>query len=127
MMKDAEAHADEDRRKREEVEARNQADNVVYQSEKSMKEHGDKLDESDRQHVESALAAAKEALNGQDIDRIKQTSEELLTASQKFAEVLYKQAQQDQAGAPGASDPASEANDDVVDAEVVDDGEERSA
>ena len=127
MMKDAEAHADEDRRKREEVEARNQADNVVYQSEKSMKEHGDKLDESDRQHVESALAAAKEALNGQDIDRIKQTSEELMTASQKFAEVLYKQAQQDQAGAPGASDPASEANDDVVDAEVVDDGEERSA
>jgi molecular chaperone DnaK len=127
MMKDAEAHADEDRRKREEVEARNQADNVVYQSEKSMKEHGDKLDESDRQHVESALAAAKEALNGQDIERIKQTSEELLTASQKFAEVLYKQAQQDQAGSPGAADPASEANDDVVDAEVVDDGEERSA
>jgi molecular chaperone DnaK len=127
MMKDAEAHADEDRRKREEVEARNQADNVVYQSEKSMKEHGDKLDESDRQHVESALAAAKEALNGQDIDRIKQTSEELLTASQKFAEVLYKQAQQDQGGSPGAADPASEANDDVVDAEVVDDGEERSA
>ena len=127
MMKDAEAHADEDRRKREEVEARNQADNVVYQSEKSMKEHGDKLDESDRQHVESALAAAKEALNGQDIDRIKQTSEELLTASQKFAEVLYKQAQQDQAGAPGAADPASGPSDDVVDAEVVDEGEERSA
>ncbi|MDQ5815626.1 MAG: molecular chaperone DnaK, partial [Actinomycetota bacterium] len=126
MMKDAEEHADEDRRKREEVEARNQADNVVYQSEKSLKEHGDKLDESDRQHVESSLAAAKEALNGQDLDRIKQTSEELLTASQKFAEVLYRQAQQEQTGAAG-SGPAPEGDDGVVDAEVVDEGEERSA
>ena len=126
MMKDAEAHAEEDSRKREEVEARNQADNVVYQSEKSLKEHGDKLDESDRQHVESALAAAKEALNGQDLDRIKQTSEELLNASQKFAEVLYRQAQQEQAGAAG-SDSAPDADDGVIDAEVVDEGEERSA
>ena len=127
MMKDAEEHADEDRRKREEVEARNQADNVVYQSEKSLKEHGDKLDESDRQHVESSLAAAKEALNGQDLDRIKQTSEELLNASQKFAEVLYRQAQQEQAGAASGSDPAPDGDDGVVDAEVVDEGEERSA
>nr|MBA2599815.1 molecular chaperone DnaK [Actinomycetota bacterium] len=126
MMKDAEEHADEDRRKREEVEARNQADNVVYQSEKSLKEHGDKLDESDRQHVESSLAAAKEALNGQDLDRIKQTSEELLNASQKFAEVLYRQAQQEQTGAAG-SGSAPEGDDGVVDAEVVDEGEERSA
>ncbi|MDQ3620121.1 MAG: molecular chaperone DnaK [Actinomycetota bacterium] len=126
MMKDAEEHADEDRRKREEVEARNQADNVVYQSEKSLKEHGDKLDESDRQHIESSLAAAKEALNGQDLDRIKQTSEELLNASQKFAEVLYRQAQQEQTGAAG-SGPAPEGDDGVVDAEVVDEGEERSA
>ena len=126
MMKDAEEHADEDRRKREEVEARNQADNVVYQSEKSLKEHGDKLDESDRQHVESSLAAAKEALNGQDLDRIKQTSEELLNASQKFAEVLYRQAQQEQAG-PTGSGSAPEGDDGVVDAEVVDEGEERSA
>ena len=126
MMKDAEEHADEDRRKREEVEARNQADNVVYQSEKSLKEHGDKLDESDRQHVESSLAAAKEALNGQDLDRIKQSSEELLNASQKFAEVLYRQAQQEETGAAG-SGSAPEGDDGVVDAEVVDEGEERSA
>jgi molecular chaperone DnaK len=125
MMKDAEAHADEDRRKREEVEARNQADNVVYQTEKTLKEHGDKLDESDRKQVEDALAEAKEALKGSDVELIKKTSEQLLTSSQKFAEVMYKQAQQP-SGDQGSAD-ASGSGDDVVDAEVVDEGEERSA
>lgn len=120
MVKEAEEHAEEDRRKREEVEARNQADNVVYQTEKTLKEHGEKLDESDRKQVEDALAEAKEALKGSDVDHIKQTSEQLLTASQKFAEVMYQRAQQQ----PGAEAPGG---DDVVDAEVVDEGEEKSA
>jgi molecular chaperone DnaK len=125
MVKDAEAHADEDRRKREEVEARNQADNVVYQTEKTLKEHGEKLDEADRKQVEEALDEAKEALKGQDVDLIKKTSEQLLTASQKFAEVMYRQAQQPSGETSGAQ--SSDGGDDVVDAEVVDDGEERSA
>ncbi|MDQ3954646.1 MAG: molecular chaperone DnaK [Actinomycetota bacterium] len=120
MVKEAEEHAEEDRRKREEVEARNQADNVVYQTEKTLKEHGEKLDESDRKQVEDALAEAKEALKGSEVDHIKQTSEQLLTASQKFAEVMYQRAQQQ----PGAEAPGG---DDVVDAEVVDEGEEKSA
>ena len=128
MMKDAEAHAEEDKQRRAAAEARNQADSIVYQTEKSMKEHGDKLDESDRKTIEDALAEAKEALSGTDVDAIKRTSESLMTASQKFAEVIYKQAQQQSAegtpGAPGASD----GNDDVVDAEVVDEGDaEQSA
>ena len=124
MIKEAEAHAEEDRRKREEVEAKNQAENVVYQTEKSFHEHGDKLDEGDRREIENALNDAKEALKGSDMDRIKATSEHLMTASQKIASVVYQQAPQGDAAAsaaPGGS------GDDVVDAEVVDEGEEKSA
>jgi molecular chaperone DnaK len=123
MMKDAEAHADEDRQRREEVEARNQADTVVYQTEKTLKEHGDKLDESDRKHVEDALQEAKDALKGSDVDAIRRTSEQLMSASQRFAEVLYRSSQQQQTGASGDAS----GSDDVVDAEVVEGDEEESA
>jgi molecular chaperone DnaK len=122
MMKDAEAHADEDRQRREEAEARNQADSVIYQSEKTLKEHGEKLDESDRKQVEDALQEAKDALNGTDVDAIRRTSEQLMSASQRFAEVLYRSSQQQQTGEGG-----SPGSDDVVDAEVVDGDEEESA
>ncbi|HVF52096.1 MAG TPA: molecular chaperone DnaK [Actinomycetota bacterium] len=122
MVKEAEAHADEDRKRREEAEVRNQADNVIYQTEKSLKEHGDKLDESDRKLVDDALADAKEALAGSDVDRIRHTSEQLMTASQKFAEVLYQRAQT--TSTPGGSGGG---DDDVVDAEVVDEGGTESA
>jgi molecular chaperone DnaK len=121
MIKEAEEHAEEDKQRREEVDVRNQADNVVYQTEKSIKEHGDKLDEADRKLVEDAMADAKEALAGPDVDRIRHTSEQLLTASQKFAEVLYQKAQ-DQGG--GSTPGASSGGDDVVDAEVVDEGDQ---
>jgi len=136
MIKEAEAHAEEDRQRREEAEARNQADNVVYQTEKSIKEHGDKLDESDRKMVEDALDATKEALKGSDVDKIRQTSDALMTASQKFAEVLYANAQQNQQAASGTNTAATgthppsgsgSSDDDVVDAEVVDEGGQQSA
>lgn len=117
MTREAEAHAEEDRQRREVAEARNQADSVVYQTEKTLKEHGDKLDASDKQIVEDALKEAKEALATDDLERIRITSESLLTASQKFAEVLYNKAQT----TPGAGTPG---NDDVVDAEVVDDDQQ---
>ncbi len=127
MIREAEEHAEEDRRRREEAEVRNQADNVVYQTEKSLKEHGDKLSEADRRSVEEALSEAKEALKGSDVQRIRSASERLMTASQKFAEVLYRQAQQSQAagqaaGQGGGTGPTS-GEGDVVDAEVVDDDE----
>jgi molecular chaperone DnaK len=125
MMREAEEHAEEDKRRREEAEARNQADNVVYQAEKSLKEHGDKLSEGDRKAVEDALSEAKEALKGSDVERIKSTGERLMTASQKFAEVLYQQAQAQGSQTTGAQTGtgSSSADDDVVDAEVVDDDE----
>ena len=124
MVREAESHAEEDRRRREEAEARNQADNVIYQTEKTLKEHGEKLDASDRKLVEDALNDAKEALKGSDVDRIRSTTEQLLTASQKFAEVLYQQAQAQQPGPAAGGAP----QDEVVDAEVVDEGgEERTA
>lgn len=119
MIRDAEAHAEEDRKRREEAEVRNQADNVVYQTEKSLKEHGAKLDESDRTSIEEALEKTKTALKGSDVDEIRQSSDALMAASQKIAEVLYRNAQSqggaEQPGAPG---------DDVVDAEVVEDDQE---
>jgi molecular chaperone DnaK len=126
MVKEAEAHADEDRKRREEVEVRNQADNVIYQTEKTLKEQGEKLDEADRKLVDDALTEAKEALKGTDVDKIRQTSESLMTASQKFAEVLYQQAQNQQA-ASGDTGAAAPGDDEVVDAEVVDEGGEQQS
>jgi len=128
MVKEAEAHADEDKARRAEAEARNQADNVIYQTEKSLNEHSDKLDESTKSNVTTALDEAKEALKGTDVDRIKQTTEALMTASQQIAQVIYQSAQNQPGGesdAAGAGSP----DDDVVDAEVVDDddGKEQSA
>jgi molecular chaperone DnaK len=123
MIKEAEAHANEDRERRELAEARNQADNVIYQTEKTIKEHGDKLDESDRKLVEDALKDAKDALNGDDVEKIRMTSEAVMTASQKFAEVLYQRAQQQ----GGDSSDTGGSSDDVVDAEVVDEGDNKQS
>ena len=126
MVTEAETHAEEDRRRREEVEARNQAESVVYQTEKNLKEHGDKLDDSERGQVEDALSEAKDALGGSDVERIKRASEQLLTASQRLAEVLYRQAQSGSPQGGAASQPGAsrDGDDDVVDAEVVDEGQQ---
>ncbi|MGH2775163.1 MAG: molecular chaperone DnaK [Actinomycetota bacterium] len=124
MMKEAEAHADEDKARRAEAEARNQADNVIYQTEKSLTEHSDKLDESTKSNVTAALDEAKEALKGEDVDRIKQTTEALMTASQQIAQVIYQSAQNQPGGGEAAA--AGSSDDDVVDAEVVDeDGDDK--
>jgi molecular chaperone DnaK len=122
MMQEAEAHAEEDRRKRDEAEARNQLDSAVYQTERNLKEHGDKLDDGDRKHVEDALQEARDALGGSDVDRIKQATESLMTASQRLAEVLYRQAQPPSGGDGQAAPDGTASDDEVVDAEVVDEG-----
>src|SRR5438045_3946767 len=123
MVRDAEAHAEEDRKRREEAEVRNQADTLVYQTEKLLKEQGDKIAGDEKDRVESALKTLKDALGGSDIDAIKSGTEALMSASQTFAQKLYDQAAAEQQAAGGAPDGAgaSQPNDDeVVDAEIVD-------
>jgi molecular chaperone DnaK len=129
MVKDAEAHAEEDRRRREEAEVRNNGDTLVYQTEKVLREQGDKVTGSEKEAVESALTELKEALAGDDVDRIRTASEALMTASQTFSARLYEAASQaggDGAGGAGTGDGSGpSADDEVVDAEIVD--EDRSA
>jgi molecular chaperone DnaK len=129
MMRDAEAHADEDRKRREEAETRNNADTLVYQTEKLLKEQGDKVSGDERKVIDDALKALKDALAGTDVDAVKRAHESLVTASQNFAQRLYQQAaQQAQPGTGTTGDGAAgggPAEEDVVEAEIVD--EERGA
>jgi molecular chaperone DnaK len=127
MVKDAEAHADEDKRRKEEAEVRNTADTLVYSTEKLLKEQGDKIPGDERQAVEDKLADLKTAISGNDVEAIKTSTETLMTASQEFTQKLYEQAAQaDAAGGAGAAGggASSPPNDDeVVDAEIVEDDE----
>jgi molecular chaperone DnaK len=130
MMKDAEAHAEEDRQRREEAEVRNNADSLVFQTEKLLKEQADKVSDDDKTKIEGALGELKSALAGTDVDAIKAKHEVLITASQEFAQRLYQSAQQTAHAGDGATGGASTPSDDeVADAEIVDEGEgeERSA
>jgi molecular chaperone DnaK len=117
MVKDAEAHASEDQKKRELIEARNQADGLLYTTDKALKEHGDKVDEETRKGIETALEELKSAIEGDDVEQIKAKTEALATASQKLGEIMYQQAQSEaQAGGEAAAE-GGEQKDDVVDAE----------
>ena len=125
LVKDAEMHADEDKKKKELVEARNHADTLIYSTEKSLKDLGDKVDAETRSKIETSSAALKTAMEGEDVAEIQRLSEELTQASHKVAEAMYKQASEAGAagGAPGADaaggaeGAAGAADDDVVDAD----------
>jgi molecular chaperone DnaK len=122
LVKDAELHAEDDKKKRELVDARNHADALIYSTEKSIKEMGDKVEEETKTGVASAIASLKTAMETEDTEEIKRLSEELTQTSHKLAEAMYQQASQAQEqtadGAEGASDQASgAADDDVVDAD----------
>lgn len=122
MVKDAEAHAEDDRRRREEAEIRNNADQLVYQTQKLLNEQGDKIDETERAGVESALKGVGEALNGTDVEAIKTATEQLLTVSQSFSQKLYEaasKASSDGQSSPGG-DSSTQNDDEIVDAEIVD-------
>jgi molecular chaperone DnaK len=122
MVRDAESHAEEDQRRREEAEVRNNADNLVYSIERSLKDVDGKVDPNTKLEIEQAIKETKEALAGGDIEEIKAKQEALLTASHKLSEVLYQQAQEQQ---QASSAGATESDDDLVeDAEIVDDEEE---
>jgi len=132
MRKEAELHAEEDRRRREAAEARNEADNAVYRSEKFLRENGDKISASDRERIEQAVQAVKEALKSDDAGRIRSATEKLMEVWQSVSEALYRSAaERARAGKGSTSDSgrASEADrkkggseeGPIIDAEVVDD------
>jgi molecular chaperone DnaK len=123
MAKDAEAHSAEDKEKREEIDARNSLDGLVYNIEKMLKDSGEKVQAADKTEVEEALAESKKMLEGTPTSKeMKEQHEKLTHASHKLAEVLYKANAEAAAAAPGATDPAAEEKKDegVIDAEYVD-------
>ncbi|MGD9074716.1 MAG: molecular chaperone DnaK [Desulfobacteraceae bacterium] len=120
LIKDAELHAEEDKKNRELVDARNMADSLIYSTEKSIKELGDKLDESTKEDINRATENLKKAMEGEDTEEIKRLADELTQASHKLAETMYAKAaeQQAQAGADGAESAGEASKDeDVVDAD----------
>ena len=122
MVADAEAHADEDRRRREEAEVRNTADTLVYQTEKLLSEQSDAVSDDEKETINAKLADLRSALEGDDIEAVKSATEALMTASQEFGQRLYEAAaaaERDDAAASAAPD-----DDDVVEAEIVDDDRE---
>jgi len=121
LVKDAEMHAEEDKMKRELIDARNMADSLIYSTEKSMKEAGDKLEDALKAEIDGAIENLKKAMDGEDQEEIKKLTEELTQASHKLAEIMYQQASQEQEQAQGAAGPEADSDpsqdDDVVDAD----------
>jgi molecular chaperone DnaK len=130
MVKDADAHAAEDKKRRELAEVRNQLDSLIYTTEKSLKEYGDKVDAGDKQAIEDAIAKGKKAMESNDVGAIKSAQEELTRSSHKLAEAMYAKASKGAGAAgpgagagagPGAQEgPQQKAQEDVVDADFED-------
>jgi len=125
MVRDAEAHAEDDRRRHEEAEIRNNADTLVYQTEKLLREQGEKFQGDEKGKVESALSTLKEALGGSDVEKIKNATEALMNASHGFTQRLYEEAARSSQGAATSSggtggESGEPSEDEVVDAEIVD-------
>ena len=124
MVRDAEAHAEEDRVRRDEAETRNNADSLVWQTENLLKEQGDKVEAGEKAAIEEALQRLRDALAGPDVEAVKQAHEGLLSASQEFAQRLYAAAQASQQAAGGGAGGApggAPSDEEVADAEIVDD------
>ncbi|MCG3203515.1 MAG: Chaperone protein DnaK [Elusimicrobia bacterium] len=126
-VKEAEKFAEEDKKTKEKIEVRNEADSVVYNVENMLKEAGDKIAKEEKETIEKAVTSVKEALKGEDLDKIKSAKEELLKSSHKLAEQMYKSAAEKQKnaapqGETGESSNGKKATDDAVDAEIVDEG-----
>jgi molecular chaperone DnaK len=130
MMKDAEAHAEEDRKRREEIEARNRADQAVYAGEKMLQDMGAKLSAEDKSGIEEAIASVKSAMAAGDTDAMTSAMERLTQVQHKAAEAVYKQSgtggaegpsDAEAPGGPQSAPDAGSSEGDVIDAEVVDD------
>jgi molecular chaperone DnaK len=125
MVKDAEAHAEEDRQRKEEAEIRNTADTLVYQTEKLLKDQAEEVSDDEKSTIEAKLADVKTALEGTDMDAIKDSTEALMTASQEFGARLYEAAAQ--AERESEADAGAPADDEVVDAEIIDEEDDQEA
>ncbi len=121
LVRDAELHADEDKQKRELVDARNTADSMIYSTEKSISEAGDNLDEASKENINQAIENLKKVMEGDNAEEIKRLSDELTQASHKLAEAMYANATQQQEQTGGAAGPETgpdaSKDDDVVDAD----------
>jgi molecular chaperone DnaK len=124
MKKDAEMHAEDDKKKREVVEARNGAETMIFTAQKSIKDAGDKIDEALKAEVEEKIKAVEELKDGEDLEALKTATEELSTSMQKIGEILYKEAQAAEGAPEGATAEEAAQEGEVVDGEVVD-GEEK--
>ena len=125
MVKEAEVHAEEDKKKRELIDTKNEAENFAHSTEKTLKEFGDKVEEDEKTKIEEGITALRAAIETDDLELIKKSQEELSQSAQKLAEEAYKKAAEEQGAAGGeegaqASSEDKKKNDDVVDAEVVD-------
>ena len=135
MVRDAEDNADTDKKRREAVEAKNQAESLIHQTETSLKELGDKLPEEEKTKVEDAIVALKDVMEGDDKAEIEAKTQDLMQASMKLGELAYKAAQEEGAGAADneSEDDVAEAtaeavdDDEVIDLEVEDEDDQKSA
>ncbi|HUH08872.1 MAG TPA: molecular chaperone DnaK [Egibacteraceae bacterium] len=133
MIRDAEAHAEEDRRRKEEAETRNSADNLLYQTDKLVRDNGDKISAELKAQLEEAQGKVREALKGEDLDAIRTSTDDLMRTSQEVGQALYAAGASEQAGQQTASDfasgdgPQADSDEDIVDAEVVDEGDDQGA
>ena len=130
MVKDAETNKEADKKKREAVDARNQADTLLHSTEKNLKEHGSKVSDADKKAIEDASANVRNALKGTDVEEIKKKTQDLVQASMKLGEAIYKSQQSTKPGdAPKDAKDEGKKDDNVVDAdfEEVKDDKEKSA
>jgi len=129
MVKDAEVHAAEDKKRRELIDAKNHGESLVHDSEKSLKEYGDKVSGADKSAIEAAMAALKASLEGEDIEAIKARTNDLMQAQMKLGEAMYKAQQAAGSGGPEGAAAGGQPKDDVIDAEFkeVDDDKKKSA
>ena len=129
MVKEAENNKEADKKKRESVDARNQADSLVFSTEKSLKEHGDKISAEEKKAIETGIGDLKKSLEGTDIEDIKKKTQNLVQVSMKVGEAVYKSQQKPEAKADGKKEAKPEDKDNVVDADFEDvkDDKEKSA
>jgi len=120
MVKDAEANKEADKKKRETVDARNQADSIIFSTEKSLKEHGDKITEEEKKAIENGISDLRNALKGTDTEQVKKKTQDLIQVSMKLGEAVYKSQQKDQSGKSDGDNNKKDDKENVVDADFED-------